>query len=153
MVQRSEMRRSGVLSFPDNQCLWLRLKDTWPCVIKTILADTDLAQMALENNWRDDGDANQQEHLPLADADSRLQSGCHIFSHCEMPQLVNSLPIEVCVCSIWRPDMCIEFPHIPGQNMWLSMYLLRIASTIQIFMQICSLITEYPLVSTLSAEW
>jgi len=68
-------------------------------------------------------------------------------------QTGNNSGVERSKSSICQPDMPIHIHLFPVLNCWLSMHLPRIASTIQILIQICRLMKQHPLVSTLSGVW
>ena len=98
--------------------------------------------------WHD-GDGKEQADLHLTDANRRR----HLCSKHHSPQLVTVPRINVCKSLICRPDIRIHIQLLPVLELLLLMLLPRIACTIQIFILICWLRKEHPLVGTLSAAW
>jgi len=131
----------------------LRLRDTWLCFVKTTSQNDFLAKMPPQTIHKHAGDAKEQVHLCATNADGRLQSRRHLCPERHPPQLVTLPERNASEFSICQPDMRIHIHLFPVLNYLLSMYLPRIASTIQISIQICCMMKEHPLVSTLSAVW
>ena len=73
-VPRSEKRWTGVLGFLGMKRWRLRCNDTRGCFVKTTRPAAFLAEMAPPRICRHTGEAKEQVHLNLTDADSRLQS-------------------------------------------------------------------------------
>ena len=156
-MPRSEKKRSGVLSFLGITRWRLWKKDTWLCFVKTKRPGALLAKIAPDKIPRHAGDANEQVHLRPTDAESRcqsrLQSRRHLSQEYHPPQPVTRLELNVSKSLLFRPDMRIHIHQFHVLNYLPFIDLPRIASTIQIMIQICCLIKEHPLVSTLSAVW
>jgi len=155
---RTEMRRSGVLSFWGITRWRLRYRKTPGYALSK-----PHAQMPSLPTWHHKnirwhaGDAMVQVHLHPTDADSRLlsrlQSWVHLCRKHQPPQPVTLPQHNISKSPICRPDMCIDIYLFPVLNDSTLIHLPRIASTIQILIQICCLMKEHPLVITLSAVW
>jgi len=115
--------------------------------------------MAPQRIRRHAGDAQEQVHLYRNNADSRLQSWrhnwpeCHLCPECHGHHPVTLPELNVPKSSICWPDICMHIPVHPPLNFLHLMHMPRIASMIQILIQICWLMMEHPLVCTLSAVW
>jgi len=146
---RSKKRECGVLSLRGIKRWRLRWKDTRLCFINTTHPDAFLAKIAPRRICRQAGDATEQVHLhpPYAD------SWWHLCPAPHLPQWVTIPELKVPKWSICWPDMRIHIHLVPVQNFPILMHLPRIASTIQILIQIRWLMEEHPLVCTLSIVW
>jgi hypothetical protein len=109
--------------------------------------------MAQQKICRHDGYPNEQAHLNPTDADTRLQRRHQFSPQCHLAQLVSIPKLNFPKLSICHSDMRIHLFNLPVLNLGLSVYRPRIASTIQMLMQICWLIKEHTPVSRLSAVW
>jgi len=111
--------------------------------------------MALQSIRKHAGDAKEQVYLHPTDAESQLQSQLqsqrHFCPEHHKPQPVSLPELNITKSLIGRPDLRIYKHIFPVLNYLLSMHLPRIAWTIQILIQICCLMKEQPVVSTLSA--
>jgi len=83
------------------------------------------------------GNTQEQVNLHLTDTDSRLPSGCHRCPECHLPQLVTIPKLNIPKLSIRQLHMHIHIHLYLSLNFLLLMHLPRIASTIQIVIQIC----------------
>jgi len=123
----------------------LQYEDPWLCFSKTTWADSILAKMAPYRIRRHDGDTNDPAHLHPTDADIRLQNRCHLCPRCHPHKLVTIPLCNIPKSSICRPDMRIHIYLFPVLDFLLLKHLPRIASMIQILIQICWLMKEHPL--------
>jgi len=142
---RSEMWRSGVLSFLGTKWWRLRYNDTRQCFVKTKRPAAFLAKIALQRIHRHATDAKEQVHLQPTNAESGLQSRLH---HCPVrhpPQPVTLPEFNLLKLSICLPDIHIRMQVFPVRNVLM----MRIPSTILILIQICWLMK----VSTLAVAW
>jgi len=134
---RSEKRRSGVLSFLGITMWRLRYNDTWQCFVGTKRPAAFLGKMAPQRIRRHAGDAKEQVHLHPLDAECALQSRLHIrpARHLPQPPQPVTLPeLNILKLSICRPDIHIRIQLFPVRKFSMMM---RIPSTIPIFIQIC----------------
>jgi len=99
--------------------------------------------MAIQSIGRYAGGAMEWVHLPQTLRHLRLQ--CHLHHRVTIREL--KVP-ESTVC---HPDICIYLLLFPMLNLLILMHIPRISSAIKIIFQICWLMKEHPLVSTLSA--
>jgi hypothetical protein len=98
-------------------------------------------------------------HLNLSDAGWQYQIRCHLGpkrhlcldSHPCHP--VSMVELDVSKSSMCWLDICIHMHILPVLNDLLLIHMPRIANKINILIQICWLMKEHPLVSTLSAVW
>jgi len=151
IAPRSEKRRSGVLSFLGITWsrMWQKVTRLW--LVETIWPDAFLAKMALQHIRRHTGDRKGQVHLCPTKTDRWLQSGRHLCMEQYLPQPVTLLELNVPISLLRWPDLRIHILLNPVLNSLLLVHLPRIASRIQILIQICWLMKEHPPVSTLSA--
>jgi len=152
-MPRSEKRTSGLSSSLGITMWRLWKKNTRLCFLKTTRPDAFIAEMAPQRIRRHDGDPKDQSHLHPTNTDSRLLSWRHLCLQCHPRQLETIRELNIPKSSICRPDMCIHIHIFPVMKFSLLMHLPRIASKIPILIQICWLMKEHPLVSTLSAVW
>ena len=101
--------------------------------VKTTRLDGFLAKMALQRIHRLAGDEKEQLHLHHIDADRRG----HLCLKRHPPQLVTVLELNVPKSSICQPVMRSYIHFFSVLNCLLLMHLPRIASTIQILIQVC----------------
>jgi len=121
--------------------------------------------MAPQRICRHAGDTMEQVQLHPTDTESRLQGRrylcperhicpeCQHSPECHPGHEVTMLQLNVPKSSICQPDICIHILLCPALNSLHLMHMPRIASKIQILIQICWLMQEHPLVSTLSDVW
>jgi len=143
---RSEKRRSRVLSFLGIKRWRLWYKDTRQCFVMTNRPAAFLAQMAPQKIRRHAGDAEEQVHLPLTNAECGLQSRLHLRLAHHPPQPVTLPELNRLKSSICRPDIRIRIQLFPVRNI---SKIMRIPSTIPILIQICWLM----MVSALCVVW
>jgi len=134
--------------------MWrLRWKDIQLCFGKIRWMAAFVAKMAQHRVPRHPGDPKAQVHLNRCDLDSRHQNRHdihpkrHLFHPWTMRQVTHPIS-KVC-----HPDMCIYIPLFPVVNFSILIHMPRITSMIKIFIQICRLMKEHPLVSMLAASW
>jgi len=100
-------------------------------------------QMAPQKIGRQPGDAKEQVHLHQTDTDSQLQSRPHLCLEWHLfmehhPRHQVAIPgLKFPKSSICWPDMCIHILLNPALKMLLLIQMPRIASTIQVWIQIC----------------
>jgi len=153
LASRSETSWRGVLSTLGIE--WWRqwYKHTQLWFVKTTRPDAFLARMAPQRICRHTGNPKAQEHLHPIDADSQLRSWRHLCPACHPPQSVTILEHKVPKSSTCWRDTRIYIHIFAVLNVFILMHLPRIASRIQILIQICWLMKEHPMVSTLSVVW
>jgi len=140
---RSEKKRCGALSFLGTKWWRLQYTDTRQCFVKTKRLAAFLSKMALQRIRRHSGQAKEQVHLHLPNAESGFQSGLHLCQARHPPQPVTVAELNLLKSSISRSDIRIRIRPFPGRNI---LKMMRIPSTIPILIQICWLMK----VSTLS---
>jgi len=123
------------------------------CFVKTKWTDAFLPTMAPQRIHRPTGGAEDRVHFHPTDTDSRHQNRRHhrLARHLRHPVTMRELYVPKSM--IYHLVMCIHIHLFPVLSFSILMHMPRIDSTIQISIQICWLIKEYPLVSTLSAVW
>jgi len=152
-MPKSEKRRSGELSFLGMKMWRLRWKDTRLCFGNIRQTTAFLAEIAQHRIPRHTGDAMARVHLPWSNSDSWNQNQRHSPPK---PQFIQPVTMSQLICpqsKVCHPDFCIYIVLFPVVNFSIMMHMPRIASVIKIWIQICWLMKEHPLVSTLSAAW
>jgi hypothetical protein len=79
----------------------------------------------------------EQVHLHPTNADSQLQSRLHLCLELHPPQPVTILGLNVPQLSHCQPDIYIQINFFPLLRFLVMMHVIRIASMIQIVIQIC----------------
>jgi len=95
----------------------------------------------------------EQVHLRPTDTDSWHEKWQTLCPERHPHHSVTMRELKVPKFTICLLDVCIDMLLIPTLNLSMCMHMPRIASTIKFIIQICSLMMEHPLVSTLSAVW
>jgi len=147
------MRDSGVLGSMGIKWWRLEYKDTQLFFAKTTCQDGFVAKVAPQRISRHSGNLKEQVFLHLTDADSPLQGHFHCCLEYHPPQPIVIPYLKVPNWSFCWLDVHIHTDLFPGLNVVLLIHLCRIASRIQILMQIWWLMKEQPLVGTLPAMW
>jgi len=150
---KSETRRSRQLSFLAMDRWMLRWKDNRVCFVKHMTTDTFLATMALQTISRHARSAKERLHLCLTGTDSWHQTQRNCRLNCHMREPVTIRELKVSQLPISHPDRCIPTLRFPALNFSILMHMARIASTMQISIQICWPMKEHPPVGTPSAVW
>jgi len=139
------------VEFPGHKIVKAAIKRNLAMLHQNHMAGFLSCQNGTPKIHRHAGDAKELVHLRQTDADSWLQSRRHLYPEHHLPRLVTIPELNVPKSAIWRQDMCIHILLLPALNSLLLMHMPRIASTIQILIQICWLMKEHTLVSTQSA--
>jgi hypothetical protein len=79
----------------------------------------------------------EQVHLHPTNADSHLQSRPHLCQEHHPPQPVTILALKVPQFSFCQPDIYIHINYFSQLRFLVMMHVTRIASMIQIVIQIC----------------
>ena len=147
-----EVKENGV-ELPGGKMCRLRWNDTWLWFMEIKPTAAFVAKMAQQRICRHTGGAKAWVHLDPSDSDSRHMTRRHIHPKCHLCHPVTLRELTLPKSKVYHPDMYIHILHFPALNFSIVMHMPRIASTIQIIFQICWLLQEHPLVSTLSAVW
>jgi len=139
-----EGKKQGVL-FCGHQRWRLRWKDTRQWFEKIRWTAAFHSKMAHQRICRHTWGGEARVHLD--------QIRLHLRPECHLCHLVIMRERQVPKSKLCHPDMCINILPFPTINFSILIHMPRIASTIKIFVQICQLMKEHPLVSTLSAAW
>jgi hypothetical protein len=131
-----EEKKPGV-EFPGDTKVQAGIEDTGLCFIKTTWPDAFLGTKAPKKIHRHARDTNKQVHLHAIDADSRLRSRHHICPDHHPPQLLIFLYLNFPESLFYWPDKHSFIYLFPMGNLLLLVLLLRIASTLEILIQIC----------------
>jgi len=145
-MPRSEKWRSGVLSFLGLKSWRLRYQETRQCFVKTRRPAAFLPTMAPQRICRHPGEAKEQLHIHLTNAESWLQCRLYLYQECHPLQLVTLPEFKNLPSSIGQSDIHIFIQFFPTQNVSMMM---RILSKVPIFILTCWLMK----VSTLSVVW
>jgi len=124
-----------------------------PAMVYENQTDACLAKMALQRIQGKVGGAKEQVHLVKSDANSRHQNKCHLHLERHLRQPVKIMALKVLQLQICLPDMYLNLHLSPALNFSIMMHLPKIVSTMKILFQICGLMKQHPLVSTVSAAW
>jgi len=112
-----------------------------------------LAKMAEQRIYGHAGATKDRVHLLMSNANSWHQDKQHLHPERHLRHLVTMMVLKVPKSQICLPDMDIHLHIFPALNCSFMTHLPRIASTMMIWFQICGLMREHTLVSTLSAAW
>jgi len=102
---------------------------------------------------RHGGDAKLRVHLRPSDSDRLHQNWRRIYVKRHLFHLVTMRQLTYPKSKVCHPDICIYILLLSVLNFEILMHTPRITSVIKILIQICWLMMEHPLVSTLSAAW
>jgi len=102
---------------------------------------------------RHGGDAKIRVHLRPNDSDRLHQNWPRIYVKRHLFHLVTMRQLTYPKSKVCHPDICIYILLLSVLNFEILMHTPRITSVIKILIQICWLMKEHPLVSTLSAAW
>jgi len=150
---KSKKRRCSKWSFRGMTMWRLWWKDTRLCLEKIKRTAAFLANMAQHRIPRNTGGAKAWVTVQESNWESRHQNRRHICLERHQCHLVTMKELTYLNSKVCHPDMCIWILLFPALNFSLLMHMPRIASAIKILIQICWLMGQYPLVSTLSAVW
>jgi len=150
---KSQRRGSGRSSSEDIILIRLRWKDTRLCFGTITLTAVFLGNMAQHRIPRDTGGTEAWVHLQQSNSDSQHQSRRCIRLECHLCHLVTIMERTLLKSKLCHPDMCIYILLFPALDSSILMRMPRIASAIQIWIQICWLRKEHPMISTQSAAW
>jgi len=150
---KSEKRGSRELSFVGVNMWRLWWKDTRLCFAEIAPTAAFLAKMAKRTIPRHDGGTKARVYPNERDSESGYHNRRLIRPQRHLCQLVKLSEPTYPKSMVCHPDMLIYKLIFPAPNSSILMNMPRIASAINILIQICWLMTEHPLVSTLSAAW
>jgi len=142
----------GVL-FPGHTGLKAAMENTRQSFGKSKWTADLIATMVQRNIPRHAGGTNFGVHLHQTDYGSQHQNWHHVRPERDLCQPVPMRELTLRKSKVFPPDMCIYMLLFPMLNCSILMHMPRIARAIKISIQICWLMKEYPLVSTLPAEW
>ena len=142
---KSENRRGGELSVIGIE-LWSRWrKYTWQWFMKIRLKAAFLAKMAQQRIRTHTRGETEQVHL--------FQTLRHLSTERHLHRLATMQELDFPKSKVCHPDMFIYILLLPMLNSLNLRHMTRITCAIKIVFQICWLMEEHPLVSTVSAAW
>jgi len=89
-------------------------------------------------------------HIHPTNTDSRHQKQLNLSPECHLCYPVQIRELKLSNSTMCHLDMCIHILLFPSLKFSIWMHILRVASNTQMLIQICWVMTEHPLVSTLS---
>jgi len=135
-VRRAEVREEKMrgVEFPGHKKVKAVIQRYPAMLCQNQRPAASLAKMALQRIRRHAGHAKEHVHLHPADAESRFQSQLHLCQARHPPQPVTLPELNLLKSSMCRADIRIRIQLFPGRKISKMM---RIPSTIPIFIQIC----------------
>jgi len=152
-MPKSKNRRSTECSLLGMKMWRLQWKDTQLCIGTIKRTAAFLAKIAQHKIPKHAGGAEAWVQLHQSDLDSWHQNWHHIRPERHLGHSVIMRELMYPKSKVCHRDMCIYILLFPVLNFSILMHMPRIASVTMISIQICGLMKEHPLVSTLSAAW